>query len=177
VTVLKQVVPRLVSPTVILRVAPLVVIVRSVVGALHVHTREGMPRLELVVPRSRPLLRPGWGRVRLALLPEHIPLVEVSPLAPRPSLRPLLLRCPASKVRRCRRQGMLQPLDTVAVRFAGRLLCLSVRYLISGDPLVRGAPSHLDLDSRLLLAQGCYRLPRLKSAGPTGAGLVVRHPL
>src|SRR5258705_6102687 len=50
VTVLKQVFPRLVSPTVILRVAPPAVVVRSVVGALQVHTREGMPRLELVVP-------------------------------------------------------------------------------------------------------------------------------
>jgi len=37
-----------------------------------VHTREGMPRPELVVPRGRPLLRPCWGRVRLPLLPEHV---------------------------------------------------------------------------------------------------------
>ena len=96
---LEEVVPRLRSPTDVIRVAPPAVVVRSVVRALQVHTREGMPRLELVIPRGRPLLRPGWGRVRLALLPEHIPLVEVSPLAPRPSLRPLLLRRPAPQVR------------------------------------------------------------------------------
>jgi len=47
-TVLEQVAPRLMSPTIALRVAPPAVVVRSVVRALQVHTREGMPGLELV---------------------------------------------------------------------------------------------------------------------------------
>jgi len=46
VTVLEQVVP----PTVVLRVAPPAVAIRSVVRALQVHTRKGMPGLELVEP-------------------------------------------------------------------------------------------------------------------------------
>jgi len=67
-------VPRLRSTTDVIQVAPPAVVVRAVVGALQVHTREGVPRLELVVTRGRPLLRPGWGRVRLALFSEHVPL-------------------------------------------------------------------------------------------------------
>jgi len=77
-----EVVARLLHTTVVIRVAPPTVVVRSVVGALQVHTREGMPRLELVIPRGRPLLRPCWDWVRLALLPEYVTLVQVSPLAP-----------------------------------------------------------------------------------------------
>ena len=70
--VLEQVVPRLLRPTVIVRVAPPAVVVRPVVYALQVHTREGMPRLELVESRGCPFFGPGWGRVRLPFLPKHI---------------------------------------------------------------------------------------------------------
>ena len=63
------------SAAYVIRVAPPTVVVRSVVGTLQVHTREGMPRLELVVPRDRPLLRPGWGRVRLAFFSEQVTFV------------------------------------------------------------------------------------------------------
>ena len=41
------------------------------------------------------------------------------------------------------------------------------RHLVLGDPLVRWAPTDLDLDSGLLLAQDFYRLPRLKGLGLT----------
>ena len=40
----------------------------------------------------------------------------------------------------------------------------------------RRAPTDLDLDGRFLPTQGCYRLPRLKGVGLSGARLVVRHP-
>ena len=59
--VLEGVVARLLHTTVVIRVAPPTVVVRSVVGTLQVHAREGMPRLELVIPRGRPFLRPCWG--------------------------------------------------------------------------------------------------------------------
>jgi len=80
VTVLEEVVSRLVSTTIVLRVAPPAVVVRPVIRALQVHAREGMPGLELVEPRGRPLLRPGWGRVGLAFLPEDVSLVKPPPL-------------------------------------------------------------------------------------------------
>jgi len=58
-----------------------------------------------------------------------------------------------------------------------RRLAHYIRFrLVPGDPLVRWAPTDLDLDSGLLLAQGCYRLPRLKGVGLTWTRLVVRHP-
>jgi len=60
-TVLEQVVSRLLSTTNVLRVAPPAVVIRSVVPALEVHAREGMPRLELVESGGRPLLRPWRG--------------------------------------------------------------------------------------------------------------------
>jgi len=44
----------------------------SVTRAFQVHTREGMPGLELVDPRGRPLLRPGWGRIGFAYFPENV---------------------------------------------------------------------------------------------------------
>jgi len=50
VAVLEQVVSRLASTTNVFRVTPTAVVVRSVVRALQVHTREGMPGLELVRP-------------------------------------------------------------------------------------------------------------------------------
>jgi len=46
VTVLEEVVSRLVNTTIVLR-APLAVVVRYVIRALQVHAREGMPVLEL----------------------------------------------------------------------------------------------------------------------------------
>jgi len=55
---------------------------RPVVYALQVHTREGMPRLELVESRGCPFFGPGWGRVRLPFLPKHITSVQVPALAP-----------------------------------------------------------------------------------------------
>jgi len=63
--------PRLLGPTDVLRVAPPAVVVWSVVRALQVHTREGMPGLQLVETCSSLLLRPGGGRVRLSFLSEH----------------------------------------------------------------------------------------------------------
>jgi len=87
--VLEGVVSRLVSATIVLRLAPPTAVVRSVIRALQEHAREGIPELELVEPRGRSLLRLGWGRVGLAFLPEDVPLVESSPLAPRPGFRPL----------------------------------------------------------------------------------------
>src|SRR5258705_1388260 len=87
------------STTIVFPVAPPAVVVRSVLRPLQVHAREGVPGLKLVKPRGCPLLRPGWGRVRLALIPEDIPFVELSPLTPRPGFRPLLLRGPALQVR------------------------------------------------------------------------------
>jgi len=71
---------------------------QSVVRALQVHAREGMPGIELVESHGRLLLRPGGGRVRLAFLSEHIAFVKASPLTPGPR-RPLLLRRPAPQVR------------------------------------------------------------------------------
>jgi len=71
---------------------------------------------------------------------------------------------------------MLQPLDAVVVRLTGCLLRPPIRHLVPGDPLVRWAPTDLDLDSGLLLAQGCYRLPHLKGVGLAWARLAVRHP-
>jgi len=94
-TVLEEVLSRLVSTTIVLRVAPPAVVVRSVIRALQVHAHEGMPGLELVEPRGRSL---GRGRVGLAFHPEDVPIVEPSPLTPRPGFRPLLLRCPAPQV-------------------------------------------------------------------------------
>ena len=103
----------------------------------YTHTREGMPRLELVVPRGRPLLRPGWDRVRLAL-PENVTLIELSPLAPRPGFRPFFLRCPAPEVRQggrsCCRPGAIgerQPFHPMVVRFTSVQL---------GPPRSRGSP-------------------------------------
>jgi len=70
VTVLEEVVYRLVSTTIVLRVAPPAVVVRSVIRALQVHAREGMSGLELAIPRGRAFLCPGRGRVWLAFLPD-----------------------------------------------------------------------------------------------------------
>ena len=89
--VLEEVVSRLLRSTVVLRVAPPAVVVRPVVHALQVHTREGMPGLELVEPRGCPFLRLSWGRVRLPFLPKDVTFVETSSLAPGPCFRPLLL--------------------------------------------------------------------------------------
>jgi len=137
----------LLSTTDVVPVAPPTVVVRSVVGALQVHTREGMPRLELVVSRGHPLLRPGWGRVRFALLPENVALIELSPLAPRPCLRPFLLRCPTPEVRQRGRSyrclgaiGKRQPFHPVIVRFTRGQLGPLVRDLVSWDPLVGRTP-------------------------------------
>ena len=58
-----------------------------------------MPGHELVEPRGRPLLRPCWGRVGFASFLENVAPVELSPLAPRPDFRPLLLRGPTLQVR------------------------------------------------------------------------------
>jgi len=68
VAVLEQVVSSssLVSTTIVFRVAPPAVIVRSILRPLQLLAREGVPGLKLVKPRGRPLLRPGWGRVGLA---------------------------------------------------------------------------------------------------------------
>jgi len=110
VPVLEEVVSRLMSTTIVFRVAPPAVVVRSVIRALQVHAREGMPGLGLVEPRGRSLLRPGWGRVGLVFLPGDVPIVEPSPLAPRPGFRPLLFRMPCAS----------DALEKLAVRVAGR---------------------------------------------------------
>jgi len=90
--VLEQVVARLLHTTVVVRVAPPTVVVRPIVYALQIHTREGMPRLELVEPRGCPFFGPGWGRVRFPLFSEYVTFVEVSPLTPRSGFWPFLSR-------------------------------------------------------------------------------------
>jgi len=50
------------------------------------------------MPGLEPLLRPGWGRIGFAFFPENVAPVELSPLAPRPGFRPLLLRGPTLHV-------------------------------------------------------------------------------
>ena len=69
VTVREEVISRLASTTIVFRVAPPAVVARSVIRALQVHDPEGMPGLELVEPRGRSLLRPGWGSDRACLSP------------------------------------------------------------------------------------------------------------
>jgi len=59
VAVLGNVVSRLVSTTIVLRVAQPAVVIRSVIRTLQVHAREGIPRIELVEPPGHSLLRPG----------------------------------------------------------------------------------------------------------------------
>ena len=67
------------STTTVLRVAPPAVVVRSVIRALQVQAREGMPGLDLVEPRGRSFLRAGWGRGRACLsLGGHTPCWVVS---------------------------------------------------------------------------------------------------
>ena len=69
----------------------------------------------------------------------------------------LRFRC-ASEVGR---EASRSPWQVSAIRPRGH----PARYLVPGDPFVRGTPADLDLDRRLPLAQGCYRLPHLKGVG------------
>jgi len=71
-----------------------------------------------------------------------------------------------------RYRGKRQPLDPVV---PGSLVA-NLAHPVSWDSFVRRAPVELDLDDRFSSAQGCYRLPRLKGVGLSGARLVVRHP-
>ena len=103
-------VPGLVGTTVIAWVTSPTVVVWSVLYPLQV---QGMPGLELVVPGGRPLLHLGRGRVRLALLQEHIPFVELSLLALRPGFRPFLFRGHALQVR----QGDMERLPYLTACF------------------------------------------------------------
>jgi len=73
--------------------------------------------------------------------------------------------------------GVCEPLDSVVVWFTGGALGPLVHDFIPGDPLVCWAPTDLDFNSRLPLAQGCYRLPRLEGVGLAQTRLVVRHRL
>jgi len=132
----------LVSTTTVFRITPPTVVVRSVIRPLQVHAPESVPGIKLVIPRGRPFLRPGWGRVRLAILPEDILFVELSPLTPRPGFRPHLLRVPALQMSQggwwlglpAVLVGVCEPLDSVVVRFTGGAPGPLGRDLILGDP-------------------------------------------
>ena len=56
-------------------------VVQPVPRAFQVYAHDGMPGLELVEPRGRPLLRPGWGWICLPFFLENVaPAIELSPL-------------------------------------------------------------------------------------------------
>jgi len=177
VTVLEKVVSRLVITTTVLRVASPAVVVRSVIRALQVHAREGMPGLELVEPRGRSLLHPSWGpRVGLPFSRRTYPLLSRLRSHHRASGH-LFLMPYASDVlgRLAVRVGGGRSVSHSIPWSSGSLVaCLA--HLVSQGYLVRGAPADLDLDRRPPFAKGCYRLPRLKGVGLARAGLDVRHP-
>jgi len=124
----------------VLRVAPPAVVVRSVVGALQVHAREGMSGLELVIPRGRAFLRPGRGRVWLAFLPEHVPLLRfLRSHQDRASghFFSVALRQGCRSFRQSGTIGSRQSLDSVIVRLTRRQLGPLVRDFVAWDPFVR----------------------------------------
>ena len=77
-TILEEVVSRLVSATVVLRVAPPAMVVRSVLPAFQAHAPEGMPGLKLVEPCGRSIFRLGYGRASLAFFLEDVARVQLS---------------------------------------------------------------------------------------------------
>jgi len=144
------------------------VVVRSVLRDLQKYSHEGMPGLELVGTRGRSLVRPRWGRVRLAFCPEDIALVELSRLARASGhffSEALRFRCASEAGGNDRRP--YPPLDPSSLA-----ACLAHPSATSflGIPLCAGR-QRINLDRRYPLAQGCYRLPISYRSGP---GRVIR---
>ena len=146
-----------------------------------------MARLELVEPRSEPLVRLSHGRVRLLLVARPVFAVACSGelhLDPFAGDCPLGLGALAFDVGEGAGWCVLPStavnvsvsFHAAGVRFVGGLLGPLVGYFVVFDPAVAGAPSHFDPDPWLLAAEFGDEFPYRNSVSLSWTRVVRGHP-